>query len=177
MRVWSVGDICDWEKVHNVQCLSVFLFISLCQKMTGDILVLETSLAFLVGFSIFVAKIRFVRRLLRAKVDISIFNQSLAICLIASGKTHFKIKLRFFELELFLLPCFIQKPDGTHTFPNDLLDVWCLKIQIKIFRCWHNGISSLHCLASRHQLWTVGDDMKLLLINEHWTWWKWCLRK
>ena len=73
---------------------NVDLFSFSYLKMTGDILVLETTLAFLVGFSIFVAKIRFVRRLLRARADINIFNQSLAICLIASGKAHFKIKFR-----------------------------------------------------------------------------------
>ena len=37
-------------------------------------------------FLSFLAKIRFVKRLLTAKADINIFNQSLAICLVASGK-------------------------------------------------------------------------------------------
>ena len=60
--------------------------------MVGDILIFGTGLAFLIGFSICVAKIYFVKRLLTAKADINIFNQSLAICLIASGKIHFKIK-------------------------------------------------------------------------------------
>ena len=45
-----------------------------------------TVLAFLAGFLILVAKIKFVRKVLAAKVDVNIFNHTLALCLIASGK-------------------------------------------------------------------------------------------
>ena len=45
-----------------------------------------TILAFLAGFLILVAKIKFVRKVLAAKVDVNIFNHTLALCLIASGK-------------------------------------------------------------------------------------------
>ena len=44
-----------------------------------------TVLAFLAGFLILVAKIKFVRKVLAAKVDVNIFNHTLALCLIASG--------------------------------------------------------------------------------------------
>ena len=54
--------------------------------MVAAVLIFGTSLALLIGFSILVAKICFVKRLLAAKADINIFNQSLAICLLASGK-------------------------------------------------------------------------------------------
>ena len=54
-----------------------------------------TVLAFLAGFLILVAKIKFVRKVLAAKVDVNIFNHTLALCLIASGN---KRKKRDFQL-------------------------------------------------------------------------------
>ena len=42
--------------------------------------------AFIVGFFVFVAKIRFVKRIIAAKVDINVFNLTLALCFVASGK-------------------------------------------------------------------------------------------
>ena len=58
--------------------------------MAGDIVIFfGTILAFLIGFLICVAKICFVKKLLTAKADINIFNQSLAICLVASGEEKF----------------------------------------------------------------------------------------
>ena len=50
------------------------------------VLLWATVLAFLAGFLILVAKIKFVRKVLAAKVDVNIFNHTLALCLIASGK-------------------------------------------------------------------------------------------
>ena len=49
------------------------------------VLLWATVLAFLAGFLILVAKIKFVRKVLAAKVDVNIFNHTLALCLIASG--------------------------------------------------------------------------------------------
>ena len=42
--------------------------------------------AFIVGFFVFVAKIRFVQKIIVAKVDINFFNLTLALCFVASGK-------------------------------------------------------------------------------------------
>ena len=42
--------------------------------------------AFIVGFFVFIAKIRFVQKLIVAKVDINVFNLTLALCFVASGK-------------------------------------------------------------------------------------------
>ena len=67
--------------------------------MAGEILIFGTGLALLIGFSILVAKIRFVKRLLAAKADIDIFNQSLAICLVASGKFEAKLCLDFSQIQ------------------------------------------------------------------------------
>ena len=44
--------------------------------------------AFIVGFFVFVAKIRFVKRIIAAKVDINVFNLTLALCFVASGKNY-----------------------------------------------------------------------------------------
>ena len=52
-----------------------------------SIFALATILAFLVGFLIFVAKIKFVQRIVAAKADVDIFNKTLALCLVASGET------------------------------------------------------------------------------------------
>ena len=52
----------------------------------GNIFCLATILAFLVGFFIFVAEIKFVQRVISAKADVNIFNYTLALCLVASGK-------------------------------------------------------------------------------------------
>ena len=54
--------------------------------MMGNIFSPETILAFLAGFFIFVAKIKFVQRVVSAKADVNIFNYTLALCLVASGK-------------------------------------------------------------------------------------------
>ena len=59
------------------------------------VLLWATVLAFLAGFLILVAKIKFVRKVLAAKVDVNIFNHTLALCLIASGN---KRKKRDFQL-------------------------------------------------------------------------------
>ena len=48
---------------------------------------LATILAFLAGLFIFVAEVKFVARVLTAKADVSIFNHTLALCLLVSGKT------------------------------------------------------------------------------------------
>ena len=52
-----------------------------------SIFTLATILAFLVGFRIFVAKIKFVQKIVAAKVDVDILNHTLALCLVVSGET------------------------------------------------------------------------------------------
>ena len=54
--------------------------------MMNNVFGLATFLAFLVGFFIFVAKIMFVQRVIAAKADVNIFNHTLALSLVASGK-------------------------------------------------------------------------------------------
>ena len=62
-----------------------FLFFHIAEMM-GYVFGLATFLAFLVGFFIFVAKIIFVQRVIAAKADVNIFNYTLALSLVASGK-------------------------------------------------------------------------------------------
>ena len=52
-----------------------------------NIFALATILAFLVGFLIFVAKIKFVQKIVAAKADVDILNHTLALCLVVSGET------------------------------------------------------------------------------------------
>ena len=54
--------------------------------MMNNVFGFATFLAFLVGFFIFVAKIMFVQRVIAVKADVNIFNYTLALCLVASGK-------------------------------------------------------------------------------------------
>ena len=56
----------------------------------GNIFGPATLLAFLAGFFILVAKIKFARTVLAAKADVNIFNHTLALCLIASGNKREK---------------------------------------------------------------------------------------
>ena len=91
-HIFTSKDGRRYSHLWNQPCpprLIHFSFHITSLKMVGDILIFGTSLAFLIGFSICVAKIHFVKRLLTAKADINIFNQSLAICLVASGEYTF----------------------------------------------------------------------------------------
>ena len=56
-------------------------------QMQMQMQMLATILAFLAGFFIFVAEVKFVLQVLAAKADVSIFNHTLALCLLVSGKT------------------------------------------------------------------------------------------
>ena len=58
-----------------------------------------TILAFLIGLFIFVAKIKFVRRVVAARTDVDIFNNTLALCLVASGEIEIEIgKVEFCQV-------------------------------------------------------------------------------
>ena len=54
--------------------------------MGGIIAVPSTILAFLAGFFLLVAKVKFVLKVLSAKADVDIFNHTLALCLVSSGE-------------------------------------------------------------------------------------------
>ena len=54
--------------------------------MGGIIAVPSTILAFLAGFFVLVAKVKFVLKVLAAKADVDIFNHTLALCLVSSGE-------------------------------------------------------------------------------------------
>ena len=43
-------------------------------------------LPFLVGFLLYLAKLRFAMSILAARTQVNVFNQSLALCLFASGE-------------------------------------------------------------------------------------------
>ena len=56
--------------------------------MSNILVLLGITFAFIVGFFVFVAKIKFVRKIFAAKVDVNVFNHTLALCFVASGKKH-----------------------------------------------------------------------------------------
>ena len=56
--------------------------------MSNIPVLLGITFAFIVGFFVFVAKIKFVRKIFAAKVDVNVFNHTLALCFVASGKKH-----------------------------------------------------------------------------------------
>ena len=53
--------------------------------MVFSILVFGIILSVIFGFFVFVAKIKFAKEIFSAKVDVNVFNHSLALCFIASG--------------------------------------------------------------------------------------------
>ena len=53
--------------------------------MVFSILVFGIIISVIFGFFVFVAKIKFAKEIFSAKVDVNVFNHSLALCFIASG--------------------------------------------------------------------------------------------
>ena len=53
--------------------------------MVFSILVFGIILSVIFGLFVFVAKIKFAKEIFSAKVDVNVFNHSLALCFIASG--------------------------------------------------------------------------------------------
>ena len=78
-------------------------------------------LMFLVGFLLYLAKLRFVMKILAAKTHVNVFNHSLALCLVTSGDRY---------VESFLLLIY-------------------LIFSFSFLRCWHDDMSSCIGLASR----------------------------
>ena len=47
-------------------------------------------LAFLLGFLLYIAKLKFVMKILEARTQVKVFNHSLALCLLVSGDNFFR---------------------------------------------------------------------------------------
>ena len=90
-----------WHRLHNwskmitsyLQLLQkVFWWQALLQRpMVASSIAFNIAIVFtfLVGFILYIAKVKFVMKILEARTQVKVFNHSLALCLLVSGDNFF----------------------------------------------------------------------------------------